>query len=190
MSRANLCALCLSLLTSACAVPQAELNQANNSAALMMSLDSDIGDFSKSQSLVLQASKNSTEDFLQSIQKNKTRISYETSVDVAANFADKTSLIKKLLDLADNYAKGERDLASQLAIIDSSLKTAFTQLPNPSPQLSSTRDLMVKMGEQLSSKERLELLTEYAKASKKSYDNAKASLDEAEKQAKPDSGTN
>ena len=179
----SIVALCSVLCAGGCtSVPQAELDQANNGASLLMGMNSAIGNFKNTQTSIAKLRLEGQQDMLIRIAEFKSATTFENRVATAAGTTVTKDLAKKLTDLADSRLKDQLDHDAQIASINKTYTDFLTKLPDPVPAITSVRDQMVKMGEQMSTKEQLQLLAGFAKGLRSTYEADKKAIEDTASQ--------
>jgi hypothetical protein len=177
-------AVCAALCAGGCtSVPQAELDQANNGASLLMGMNSAIENFKSTQTAIAKVRLDGQQDVLTRIVQFKSATAFEDRAAAAAGATGAADLARKLTDLADSRLKDQKDLDAQIATISKTYAAILTALPDAAPAITSTRDQMVKLGEQMSAQEQLQLLAGFAKGLKSSYEADKKAVEDSASQA-------
>ncbi|WP_295751525.1 hypothetical protein [Undibacterium sp.] len=149
-------------------MPQAELDQANNGASLLMGLNAAVDNFKSTQTAIAHVRLDAQRDIIIRIAEFKSASEFEDRVAKAAGIRGTADLAKKLTDLADSRLKDQQELDAQISAIRRTYSSTLTALP--AITITSIRDQMVGMGEQLSAKEQLQLLAGFAKELKSTYE--------------------
>lgn len=162
-----------------CATPQAALDQANNGAALTVSLESELRKFRSVQATIAQAR-------IDSVRRQRTRLAtydsdaaFEERVKRVAGNTATLQLYAELKELSDSRAQDERELQKQLTELDADFAKLLSPLPDTTPALTASQGALLKLGKQLSYKERINLTAAFVKAVKKSIDENRKKIDEA-----------
>lgn len=176
-------AICFSTLSiglSGCSTtPTAALDQANNGAALTMSLQSELQSFQEVQVSIAKAR-------IDSIRRQSIRLAtydadaaFDERILKAAGKEDVLKLYTTLKDLADSRAKDEQMLNSKIAEMDESFEKLLTPLPDVTKKIKATQKALAVLGEELSAKDRIELVATFAKSIKQTIDENKKKIDAA-----------
>ena len=172
--------LLAAVVLSACSTPQAALDQANNGAALTASLESELREFRRVQAEIAKAR-------IESMRRQNTRLAtyevdaaFEGRVQEVAGKTGQSQLYAKLKELADSRVKDEKDIQAKLAKADESFAKLLSPLPESSGKLTATQQALMTLGEQLSYKERIELTASFVKTIKKSVEDNKKKINDAE----------
>lgn len=185
MSKLNLSALigvvvALSLLGGCASTRQPALDQANNGAALMMSLQAEIAQFRTVQTAILK-------DRIAGIKRQQSTMA---TYEIDFNFDEKLLLLagkknvvdlyKALTELSDGRIKDEQALNAKLAEISGTLDKLLTPLPDASKDLTEAQKALAVLGEQLSLKERINIVTDFAKTLDKTIKDNKQKIEDAQ----------
>ena len=175
----RLCVVAVLALLAACATPRAALDQANNGAALTMSLQAELQKFRSVQQSVAEAR-------IQSVRRQQVQLAtyesdsaFDERILRLAGKNDALSLYSTLRDLSDSRVKDEQALKTRLAELDESFVKLLAPLPDSTDKLVKTQKALAALGEELSAKERIELASTFAKAIKKTIDDNKKKIDAA-----------
>ena len=185
MSRFHLISAALvltSMTLNGCTTPRVALDQANNGAALAVSLESELNDFRRVQSQVAQAR-------LDSIRRQRLRLaSYEAEgafderVLRAAGKTDALNLFSTLQALSDSRAQEDTKLQAKIASMDEAFAKLLEPLPDTAKSLTATQGALASLGEELSTRERIATATSFVKEIRKTIDENKTKIDDAKAQ--------
>ena len=170
-------ALCVGL--AGCGTPQAALDQANNGAALTMSLQSELQNFRAVQANVAKARIDSVRRQSAMLATYEAEAAFDERVVKAAGKDDALKLYTTLKDLADSRAKDEQALNTKIAEMDESFGKLLTPLPDSTQKLTATQKALAALGSELSAKERIALVASFAKSIKQTIDDNKKKIDAA-----------
>ena len=166
-------------LTGCASTPQASLDQANNGAALTMALQAEVQRFRRSQMAIMQARLEGVRSLQAMITRYEIDASFDARVLEAAGRRDVAVLHRALVDLSDSRMKDEQLLAEKVAELNEALDKLLTPLPDGSKQLAATQQALATMGERLSTKERFEIVSGFAKSVQRAIEDNKKKIDEA-----------
>jgi len=154
-------AIAAGLAMTACAVPQPALDQANESAHLMMQMQDQLDNLAKTQqaianqrvaeikkqrTLVLQYNIDSTDD---------------SRLMAAAGMTDRSKLYDVLTALADARSQENKSLDTEQTALDAQLASLLTAVPTTTKATAAAEKDMAALGLQRSSKERLDFVKTY-----------------------------
>jgi hypothetical protein len=158
---------------SACKTPQAALDQANNGAALTVSLQSQLSALRSTQALIARGRIDSIRSQRELMAKYQADSAFDERVRAAAGSNAEATLASELRTLADSRAKDQQDLAEQIAAINANLATVLQPVPEQDARLGATQKAMAMLGEQMPLKQRAEVIAAFAHDLKKEIDNNK-----------------
>lgn len=171
----------LSLLGGCASTPQPALDQANNGAALMMSLQAEIAQFKTIQTAILK-------DRIEGIKRQQSTMA---TYEIDFNFDEKLLLLaekkdvvdryKAVKDLSDGRIKDDQALNTKLAEISAALDKLLIPLPDASKDLTEAQTALAVLGEELSVKERITIVMEFAKTLDKTIKDNKQKIEDARK---------
>lgn len=170
-------ALCVGL--TGCSTPQAQLDQANNSAALAISLQAELQNFRAVQANVAKARIESVRKQSVTLSTYDADAAFDERVLKAAGKDDALKLYTTLKDLADSRAKDEQTLNAKITELDESFAKLLTPLPDATQKLAATQKALALLGSELSDKARIELVASFAESIKHSIDDNKKKIDAA-----------
>lgn len=172
--------LAQSVLGGCASTSQPALDQANNGAALMLSLQAEIAQFKAVQTAILK-------DRIAGIKRQQsTMATYEIDFNfdekllLLAGKKDVVDLYKALTDLSDGRIKDEQVLNIRLAEISTALDKLLTPLPDASKDLTEAQKALAVLGEQLSAHERIAIVTDFAKTLDKAIKDNKQKIKDAQ----------
>lgn len=163
-----LAACCYSL--TGCSTPQAALDQANNGAALSMSLQAQMAALRAAQANVARARLDNVRDQNAVIAKYQFASAFDERVRTVIGSTAESQLATDLRMLSDSRAKDERDLAAALAALDASMAGVLDPVPVSDPQLAATEQAMAALGQELRPEQRIRSIAAFAVDLKKSID--------------------
>ncbi len=151
--------ICLMLVLGGCATPQAALDQANNGAALTVAFQSELEKF---RSVQIEVAKSR----IDSIRTQQARMmTYESGsamderIALLSNKGEIQAMYAKLKDLADAKIKDEAILKVKLIEADELLAKIVSPYSVSSANLEKTQKALATIGEELTHKERIRLVT-------------------------------
>lgn len=172
----------LALGLGACSTPQPLLDQANNGAALAMSLQVEMANFRATQAEVSAQRLDSIRRQLASLATYQVESDFDDRVRRLAGSAGSQQLYTDLRALADSRGADERLLSKQLADIDADLAKVLAPLPDTAQALGGTQKALAVLGEELSANDRLAAVSGFARTIKAAIDDNREKI-EAAKQA-------
>lgn len=167
----------LGSLSAGCSTPQALLDQANNGAALAMSLQAELQNFRTKQAEIAQARVASIRRQTERMATYEVESAFDERVMRIAGKTKALQLYSNLKELADSRASDEKALNKRLAEIDEELGKLLTPLPDNTAQLKEVQKSLAILGQELSSDERMEIAASFAKIIKKAIDENKEKIE-------------
>jgi hypothetical protein len=174
MSRQHLlCVLATGAALAGCATPPAALNQANNTVALMSSLEAPMSEFRKTWAAL-------EESRLQTL-KAQRRLMAETDVAAershlartAAGDVNTEALRAKLLANADAIQNAKVKLAEDQRTYEQRLDALLQPIPSTTAAITAAQSATAKMGTELSRETRTKELLAFVQEVKEGIDKAK-----------------
>lgn len=162
-----------------CSTPQPLLDQANNGAALAMSLQAEMENFRTTQADISQARLDSIRRQLVSLSTYQSESDFDERVKQVANTATTTQLYVELRTLADSRGADEKLLTQQLVQIDEDLAKVLSPLPDTAQALGITQATLAVLGEELSAKDRINAVTNFSKVIKAGVEDNKKKIEAA-----------
>lgn len=170
-------ALCVGL--TGCGTPQAALDQANNGAALTMSLQSELQNFRAVQANVAKARIDSVRKQSIMLATYDADAAFDERALKVAGKDDALKLYTTLKELADSRGKDEQALNAKITEMDESFSKLLSPLPDATQKLTATQKALAVLGSELSAKERIVLVASFAKSIKQTIDDNKKKIDAA-----------
>jgi hypothetical protein len=180
MSRLTSFVAALSLVAGCASTPQPALDQANNGAALMMSLQAEVENFRTIQSAVMKERIAGIKRQQNTMATYEIDFAYDEKLLLLAGKRDVVELYKAVKDLSDSRIKDEQVLGTKLAEITASLDKLLTPLPEVSKEVNEAQKAMALLGEQLSVKERFAIVADFAKTLDKTIKDNKQKIEDAQ----------
>jgi hypothetical protein len=181
---------------SACSTPQPALDQANNGAALTLSLQEQMAALHSTQSLIARSRIASIRRQNARVLEYKVASAFDDRVQLAAGGKSEARLETDLRALADSLARDRVELASSLALLDANMASLLESVPVQDAQLVATQNAMGALGQELSLEHRARVIADFAMTVKKTIDDNKEKSDAAvisaptaDAQAQPGSST-
>jgi cysteinyl-tRNA synthetase len=163
-----LCALALILLNlSGCKTPRPALDEANNGAALTVSLAGEIKEFRRAEARIAQARLNSVRRLRVRLAKYEAEGNFDERVLRAADKTEALRLYTALRDLSDSRAQDEKQLQDKIASIDAAFAKLLEPLPEATRDLTATQKALAVLGEELSTRERIATTAAFVKEIRK-----------------------
>lgn len=162
-----------------CATSQSALDQANNGAALAMSLQSELQKFREVQAIVATARVDSVRRQQTLLATYAADSSFDERVMRLANKSDVLTMHTTLKDLADSRLRDEQARLARLKEMDDTFSKMLSPLPEVTPKLKATQEAMAVLGQQLSVQQRLDIASSFARDIKKAVDENKKKIDAA-----------
>lgn len=160
---------CLATLAG-CSTPQAALDQANNGAALSMSLQAQLTALRATQANVAKARLDSIREQNAMITRFQTASAFNDRVRTVIGDTAEKQLATDLRMLAESLAKDDKDLAAELAALDASLAGVLDAVPRSDAQLAATEKAMAALGQELRPEQRIRGVAAFAAQLKKTID--------------------
>jgi hypothetical protein len=166
-----------------CSTPQAALDQANHSSKLVSLLDIQLQELRR----VERASEQSQQDALAAQRDFLSRLLESTQLSTAASKSagdtQLAELTKRMTADADAIAANRDSVAASTAAYAATLAALLKPLPDSAPAIAEAQTKLAAMGTELDRETRLNELVAFAKDIKKSVDDNKAKIKDAEKAA-------
>jgi len=176
----------LSLLTgvlSGCQTPQPALDQANNGAALTVSLAGEIRAFNRAQAEISQARLDSVRRLRVRLASYEAEGNFDERLLRAAEKTDELKLYTALKELSDSRAQDESQLQAKIASIDAAFATLLDPLPDATKDLTATQKALAVLGEELSTHERVATTAAFVKEIRKAVEENRKKIEDAKKEA-------
>jgi hypothetical protein len=173
----------MALLAGCASTPQAALDQANNGAALTMALQAEVQKFRQTQVVTLEARLAGVRKLQTTIARFESNAGFDARILQAAGKSEIAALHRELVELSDSRATDELELAAKLAELNDAFDKLLTPLPDATKQLVAAQKALATMGDQLSTKERFEIVSGFVKTVQKSIEDNKKKIDEAKAKA-------
>jgi hypothetical protein len=171
------------LALSGCQTPQPALDQANNGAALTVSLAGEIRNFHRAQARISQARLDSVRRLRVLLANYEAEGNFDERVLRAADKADALKLYTALKELSDSRAQDESQLQAKIASIDAEFAKLFESLPDATNDLSATQKALAVLGEELATRDHIATTAAFAKAIRKTIEENREKIKEAEEKA-------
>jgi hypothetical protein len=173
----------LASLAGCASTPQAALDQANNGAALTMALQAEVQKFRQSQVAILEARLAGVRKLQITIARYESDAGFDARVLAAAGKMEIASLQRDLVELSDSRITDEQALAATVAALNEAFDKLLTPLPDATKELTAAQKALATLGDQLSAKERFEIVSGFVKTVQKSIEDNKKKIDEANAKA-------
>ena len=172
--------LAQSLLGGCASTSQSALDQANNGAALMLSLQAEIAQFKTVQTAILKGRIAGIKRQQSTMATYEIDFNFDEKLLLLAGKKDVVDLYKALTDLSDGRIRDEQVLDTKLAEISTALDKLLTPLPDASKDLTEAQKALAVLGEQLSVQERIAIVTDFAKTLDKAIKDNKQKIEDAQ----------
>lgn len=170
----------LAIGVGGCASPRAELDQANNTAALVAQLETELQEFRRVQHGIAESIKRSSRD----LQVSAAAANSEVEASMRARRAAEDPIVPKMYELvrqlADGIGTDKTNLTARAAAVDDRLFKLLKPLPSTADKTSEVQSVLASMGTELSNKARLAELQEFYKKVKAGVDANKQKIKDAE----------
>ena len=177
-----------------CKTPQAALDQANNGAALTLSLQAQMAALHGTQATIAKNRIESIRRLNARVLNYKVASAFDDRVRMTASGSAEAQLERDLRALADSLAQDHSELARSLASLDANMSSLLQSVPVQTAQLSATQKAMAALGQESSLQHRVQVIAEFATTVKKTIDKnmeksdaAAGSAPTSDLQAKPGS---
>ena len=178
MSTRNTCAALLATLwLGACSTPQPMLDQANQGAALSMAYQAELVNFRQVQADIAQQRMDSIRQLVSTMATYQADAEFDERVSKLAGNTATAKLFKDLQTLADSRSTDEQAMLKELADMEEQLAKLLQPLPDNTQALDATQRQLAAMGHELPWKERLKVVSTFAKAVNKSVKANRQKLD-------------
>ena len=172
--------LACALVLAGCKTPQPALDQANNGAALTMTLKAQLDNLRATQARVAQARIDSIHRLKSQMALYQTDSAFDERVRLMAGDSARAQLLSNLRDLGDSRGKDQKDLDDALAALDKDMSALLTPVPDVNAQLVATQQALAALGEEMPLQQRSAHLAAFATDVNKSLElNRKKSEDAA-----------
>jgi hypothetical protein len=166
-------------LLTGCATPQAALDHANNGAALIGSLNTEVHNFRRVQSGIVQLR-------LESVRRQRARLAtyeaaggFDDRVLRAAGRDDLVRLYSSLKELSDSRAQDEVRLEATISDMDRLLGEILKPLPEQGKSLTQALESLAALGEERPFEARMKEASEFAKRIQESIEKNRGKIQEA-----------
>ena len=167
------------LVLAGCATPQPALDQANNGAALMASLQGELLKLRKTQANVARLRMESIRGQRALIATYEMDATFGERVQAAAGRTAEAQLASTLRSLADSKAQDERDMQANMTALDASMSKLLSPVPDQAPKFAAAQQTMAALGQELSFEQRLKLVADFASELNKTIEKNKEQIDAA-----------
>jgi hypothetical protein len=171
-------------LLAACSTPQPALDQANHGASLISQLEGSLGEFRRIEQHAQNARLRSLQDQLAAIEEVKKSTMRDARARTSAGDHATPALIARMLGDADGLAADAAAAQAARAANDAALASLLAPLPSTAASTTEAQKKLAEMGSELSRETRLREFLSFAKAIKKSIDENRQKIAEAEAAAK------
>jgi hypothetical protein len=153
-----------------CKTPQAALDQANNGAALTLSLQEQMAALHSTQSTIAKNRIESIRRLNAMVLDYKVASAFDDRVRMTAGGSAEAQLESDLRALANSLAQDHAELASSLASLDAEMSSLLQSVPVQDAQLAATQRAMAALGQELSLQHRAQVIAGFAATLKKTID--------------------
>jgi len=174
-------AIALTVVLSGCKTPPAALDQANNGAALTVSLEAELREFRRVQNTIATARMTSVRNQRARLAEYEIEGGFDARIQRAAGNTAAAQLFDSLKELADSRAKDDVQLQSNLSELDAMLLKLIAPLPDSTKSLKATQEALANLGEELPERERVALVAAFAKDIRKGIEDNKKAIEAAER---------
>ena len=171
-------ATCMCVL-AACRTPQPAIDQANNGAALTLSLQAELARMRAVQARLAALR----------VERVRRQQALMAEFEAASAFDERVRIVigdtaeQKLLDdlrmLSDSRAQDEQELATTLATLDANMARVLLPVPDQNGRLAATQAAMASLGAQLSLEQRARIIAGFASDLKKAIDKHQQAVEAA-----------
>ena len=179
----SLCIATTSILLgtlSACSTPQAALDHANNTAGLSVALGKEVENLRTTQARIARNRLTSIEGLNASMATFDVDTRWRNDIQELAGNGDRLRLMSTLRNAADARGTYEAELRSTLEAQRKANAELVAPLPSQSAALKELGEKLGGLGEELSHRERLDIVAKFAKELKKSVDENRDKIKEAQ----------
>jgi hypothetical protein len=170
---------CVALL-AACKTPQPALDEANNGAALVASVDSELAEFRRVQSVIAQGRLDSIRTQRAMLARYEADAAFDDRLLKAAGKTAAAQLYSTLKDLSDSPSKDKSDTQGKLAELDLMLAKLVTPLPETGKSIKDTQQALATLGMQLSHEEQVKMSLKFINEVRKSIDENRKKIADVE----------
>ena len=182
MKRTSCIAAAIILLAtlSACGTPQAALDHANNTAGLTVALAKEVENLRATQARIARNRLASIEGLNASVTTFDIDTRWRNDIQELAGNGDRLRLMTTLKNAADARGTYEAELQATLEAQRKANAELVAPLPSQSGALKELGEKLGVLGEELSHRERLDIVAKFAKEVKKSVDENRDKIKEAQ----------
>lgn len=150
-----------------CSTPQPALDQANNTAALAVSLQQSLDQLRTTQSAAAKSRVDSIESMNELVATLDAERSWRNDIQELSGNGEKLKLIADLKKRAQ--ARANVESAAAKAIADKKAETAklVSPLPDSSEKLKKLQESLGALGEEMSHRDRIEVVSKFAQSLRK-----------------------
>jgi chromosome segregation ATPase len=177
------------VLLGGCSTPQPILDQANNGAHLITSMQAQIDQFRANSKAIGQAQTDSLRVARKQLAKTDSITADDDRIITAAGVRDFSEQLSKLLALLDARVADEKALSEKLAQIDKTMDELVKPLTDPTKDIAAAQQAMATLGNELPLEDRLRTLWSFAKDIKTALDENAQKIEDAKKARKTDGKT-
>lgn len=174
---------CLMVLPGCASAPQAERDQANQTALLIANFQSEIQEFKRVQALLAAQRVDSIKNMQIKLETYRSDDKFDERAAKLAGQDARSKLFADLQALGDSRAKDAQELSATLANLDTQFATLVSPLPDIAPAMSSAAKTLAVLGDDLSTEDRIKVTAAFAKAVKEAADKNRDQISEAEADA-------
>jgi hypothetical protein len=169
--RAQSCAVAVFvLLLAGCKTPQPALDQANNGAALTVSLQAQLAALRTTQANIARLRLERIRGEHALIAESEAASAFDERIASFSGNTAEAELASVLRELADSRAKDQKDLDDALASLDANMASLLDTVPAAESKVAATQQAMAALGEQLPLAKRAQIIAAFASDLKKAID--------------------
>jgi len=173
----------LALTLGGCRTPRPALDEANNGALSACQNAGEIKNFRSAQARIAQARLDSVRRQRVLLANYEAEGNFEERVLRAADKGDAVKLYASLKELSESRAQDAKQSQDKLAAMDTAFAKLLDPLPEPTKGLTATQKALAVLGEDLSARERVAATAAFAKEIRKTVEENREKIKEAEKTA-------
>jgi len=176
LNRKALAAVCACLLAG-CKTPQPAIDQANNGAALTLSLQTELTRMRTLQGAIAKARLDSVRRQRAMMAEYAADSAFDERIRKVVGDNAQEKLVNDLLMLSDSRATDEDELGKALAALDADMAAVLAPVPDQNGRLAATQKAMAELGTQLPLEQRARILAGFASELKEEIDKHRKAAD-------------
>lgn len=157
----------------ACKTPQPAIDQANNGAALTLSLQSELAHMRTVQARIARQRVERVRRQQAMVAEFEAASAFDERIRTVLGDVTEQKLLSDLRMLSDSRSQDDRELAATLAAIDTNMTQVLLPVPDQNGKLAATQAAMAALGDQLPLEQRAGIIATFASDLKEAIDKLK-----------------